>query len=97
MFSRFSRYKQRAQTQDFIKRAKANVDRLEADAKAAREDLTKHLEKGSDPSSFEIVMLRDCVEFMEKNAASMREDHEWFVQRSARSSPNYPFGITVEG
>jgi hypothetical protein len=96
VFSRFSRYKERNRTRDFIKRAKANVERVETDAKAAREDLTKHLQNGADPSSFAMVMLRDCVEFMEQNAANMRASHERFVERSARPSPAYPFGIALE-
>ena len=95
MFTRFSRYKERNRTRDFIKRAKANVERVEADAKEMRADLEKLLKKGYDPSRFEMVMLRDCVEFMEKNAASMREDHERFGQKSAVPSPRYPHGITV--
>lgn len=96
MFSRFSRYKERNRTRDFIRRAKANVARVEAEAKEMREDLEKHLAKGSDPSSFEMVMLKDCVEGMEKNAANMRASHERFAEFSARVSPAYPHGITVD-
>jgi len=95
MFGRFARYKERQGTRDFIKRSEANVTRVEADAKSARVDLAKHIEKGSDPSSFEMQMLKDCVERMERNAATLRADHERFVKRSARSSPAYPRGIAV--
>ena len=79
-----------------MRRAKENVARVEADAQAAREDFTKHLEKSGDPSSFSMLMLKDAVKLMERQAASMRADHERFVARSAQPSPAYPFGITAK-
>jgi hypothetical protein len=96
MFSKFARFKERARTKDFIRSARVNAARMEAEAKEMREELTKHLAKGSDPSSFNMLMLKGAVESMERNAANMRASHEKFVEFSAQPSPAYPFGIKVE-